>query len=150
MSATAELSSLPAPATPLEQIQGRVAQLRRRFDVGVTRPKAWRAEQLDGLARLVEEQRERITAALAADLGKPQLEALLAEVDFTAGEARRARRALGRWMAPERVSGTLITWPSRSQILREPLGVALIIAPWNYPFGLVTAPLIAALEGGVD
>src|SRR5690606_10142930 len=51
-------------------------------------------------------------------------------------------------MEPERVSTNLLNFPSSSRIVREPLGVVLIIGPWNYPFQLVIAPLISAIAAG--
>lgn len=51
-------------------------------------------------------------------------------------------------MAPEIVGTNLLNLPSSSRILREPLGVVLIIAPWNYPFQLLINPLVGAIAAG--
>ena len=51
-------------------------------------------------------------------------------------------------MEPERVRTNLLNLPSSSHILKEPLGVVLIIAPWNYPFQLLMNPLIGAIAAG--
>jgi aldehyde dehydrogenase (NAD+) len=125
-----------------------VAGLRAAFASGRTRPIRWRLEQLAALARMVTEREAEIEAALAADLGKPALEAYTTEIAFTLAEIRLARRGLKRWMKPERAAVPLALKPGKGRIVKEPYGVALIIAPWNYPFGLVTAPLIGALAAG--
>ncbi len=133
----------PAPATA-----ELVTDLRARFGSGVTRSLAWRLRQLDGIARFVAERRGEILEALAADLGKPEIEALAGEISYVANEAKHTKKHLKQWMKPERVSTPLLTQPGVSTILREPLGVVLIIAPWNYPFQLLMAPLIGALAAG--
>src|SRR5206468_2114606 len=38
--------------------------------------------------------------------------------------------------------------PARATVLREPLGVALVIAPWNYPVHLLLLPMAAAISAG--
>ena len=135
-------------ATPVDTIAPTVERLRARFDSDATRELSWRRDQLRGLMAMVDENEARIVEALGADLGKPPLEAAMAEVRFTRSEAAAALDQLGRWTRPEHVGETLMTWPGRSAIVREPFGVALIIAPWNYPFTLVMSPLIGALAAG--
>lgn len=125
-----------------------VARLRDTFDSGRTRSYEWRAAQLEALGRLVSENERAILDALHADVGKPGLEAFTAEVGYTLGEIAHARKSLRRWMKPERVATPLVTQPGSSRIHREPLGVVLIIGPWNYPFQLVGGPLVGALAAG--
>ncbi len=125
-----------------------VAGLRRAYDSGRTRPIEWRLAQLDGIKRLLHEHEREIVEALRADVGKPELEAYAAEVAFTSSELDFVKKRLRRWMKPERVSTPIFTQPGVSRIHREPLGVVLIIGPWNYPFQLVMGPLIGAIAAG--
>ncbi len=145
MSAATEL---PAPHTNVDLIPGRVEQLRRAFASGKTRPLAWREEQLRGIEALCTEGREELLEALAADLGKPALEALTADVAFTVSEAKLARKSLKKWTRPERVKVPLNQKPGRARIVREPRGVVLVIAPWNYPVQLLLAPAVGAIAAG--
>jgi aldehyde dehydrogenase (NAD+) len=89
-----------------------------------------------------------ILEALQKDLGKPETEALLSEVRMIVGEVRLTRKKLRSWMKPERVRTPLVAMPGRSYIYREPLGLVLIIAPWNYPFQTAVLPLVGALSAG--
>ena len=66
---------------------------------------------------------------------------VLSELDFIAKNLRR-------WMEPERVATNLLNLPSGSKVMKEPLGVVLIIGPWNYPFQLALCPLISAVAAG--
>ena len=142
------MSSPAAVLRPGSEIPANVVRLRANFDRGLTRGLAWRRGQLEALIRFLDEREAEIIEALASDIGKPRLESLAYETRFVRGEAALALRQLGRWTRPERVATSLIAQPGRSQIRREPLGVVLIIAPWNFPIQLTLAPLVAAIAAG--
>lgn len=125
-----------------------VAGLRHGFQQGLTRPEAWRVAQLRGLRRLLTEHAADFEAALASDLGKSGTEAQLAEIGFVVGEIDDALGQLAAWMKPRRVATPLAIQPASARIVPEPLGVVLIIAPWNYPLMLTLSPLVGALAAG--
>jgi aldehyde dehydrogenase (NAD+) len=125
-----------------------VAELRAGFEVGLTRPIGWRLKQLDGLTALLTEHEADIAAALMSDLGKSAPESYLTETGLTLAEVRHVRRWLRWWLRPRPIRPTLLTFPSPAYTVREPLGVCLVIAPWNYPLHLCLAPLVGALAGG--
>lgn len=139
-------SAPPSSRSELDRIPGLVAGLRASFDAGRTRPLAWRREQLEGVRALLGDHGDEFVAALHADLRKPTLEAWAADVGATRQEARLALRNLKKWTRPERVG--LLPIPGRAKVIREPLGVVLIIAPWNYPVQLLLSPLIGAIAAG--
>ncbi|MGV9824635.1 aldehyde dehydrogenase family protein [Gordonia sp. NPDC003429] len=115
---------------------------------GVTRPIAWRKRQLAGLRRLVDDNESAIAEALADDLGRGPAEAWLGDVSPTIGEIDYALKHLRRWMRPERVRLPLSQQPGRGRVVYEPLGVVLVIGPWNYPIYLTLSPMVAALAAG--
>lgn len=125
-----------------------VAGLRHTFEQGVTRPEAWRRAQLAGLRRMLLERSADFEAALLADLGKSGTEAQLTEIGFLVSEIDHALAHLSGWMRPRRVAAPLALQPASARIVPEPLGVALIIAPWNYPLMLALSPLVGALAAG--
>jgi aldehyde dehydrogenase (NAD+) len=145
---SAASSASPTPSTDVEALPALVARLRAGFDAGRTRPAAWRREQLGRLAALVTENRDALVAALQADLHKPAIEAWTTDLSFVLSEVRLARSKLHAWMKPERVATPLRLQPAKSWIAREPVGVVLVIAPWNYPVQLALAPLAAAIAAG--
>jgi len=136
------------PSTDVAAIPGLVERARRAFDSGRTRPLAWRLEQLGRLRALLQESSDRLVEALQADLGKPTLEAFTTDVAFVVAEIDATRKQLKRWMRPEKVASPLNVQPARSWIQREPLGVVLVIAPWNYPVQLLLLPVVGALAAG--
>ncbi|HEY3735821.1 MAG TPA: aldehyde dehydrogenase family protein [Jatrophihabitans sp.] len=125
-----------------------VQPLRDFFATGRTRPFAWRATQLEALLRLISENEDTLVDAIVADLGRERSEAWLGDLAAVIAEARYARTHLRRWMRPERAHVPLILQPGRAFTQFEPLGVVLVIAPWNYPIHLALAPLVGALAGG--
>jgi aldehyde dehydrogenase (NAD+) len=125
-----------------------VADLRRVFESGRTRPLEWRVAQLEGLERMCVECEKEIIEALRADLGRPAFETYGTEIGFLKADARHARKHLKKWMKAERVSAPMVTQPGRAEIHHDPLGVVLVIAPWNYPFQLALSPLVGAIAGG--
>jgi len=125
-----------------------VVQRQRRFyETGVTRPLAFRMEQLQRLRQAVMDRRDRITTAIASDLGRPYFEAYAFEVGAIK-EIDYVLKHLAKWAKPKRVSVPLEQKPGKAQIVPEPLGVVLIIGPWNYPVQLVLGPLVAAIAAG--
>ncbi len=107
-----------------------------------------RMRALESLNRLTRENQNEICAALHADLRKPSQESLLSEVAVTLEEIAVAKKNLQRWLKPKRMGTPLPLWPAKSRIYYEPLGLVLIIGPWNYPFQLLMAPLVGALAAG--
>ena len=122
--------------------------LRATFESGRTRSLAWRSEQLAGLRRMMDEADAELTEALRQDLGRPSMEAYAADIGHTKGELRHIAKHLERWMRPTRVRMPMTVAPAKGWVQPEPLGVALIIAPWNYPIQLLVEPLAAALAAG--
>ena len=135
------------PASPFDA-EALVASTRWTFDEGRTRSLEWRYEQLDALAAMLTEHGDRFSAALASDLGKPATEAWTTELGFSLNDIAHQRRHLADWATPRKVRTPLTFRPGRSRVIPEPKGVALIIAPWNYPLQLLIAPMAAAIAAG--
>ncbi len=141
------MSSPTSPGASPSPLRVPVATMRALVDGGTTRPLAWRLEQLQLLARLLESGETRMLAALASDLGRPAMEASL-ELAALHQELRHTRRHLAGWMRPRRRPLPLWAWPGQGTVRAEPLGCVLIIGAWNYPFELCLHPLLHALAAG--
>ncbi|WP_072803275.1 aldehyde dehydrogenase family protein [Rhodococcoides yunnanense] len=122
--------------------------VREAFSAGVTRPLEWRREQLHALDRLLAENGPAIEQAVHADLGKPLLEAFLTEIRSVRTEIAETIKHLSRWTRPRSVKVPFALKPGSGQIVREPLGTVLVIAPWNYPVHLLFMPVVAAIAAG--
>jgi aldehyde dehydrogenase (NAD+) len=142
--------TLPAhPAAPGPESPADVTKrLRATFDDGRTRPLEWRRAQLHALKTLLAEGEHELLAALARDLGKSVVEGFLTEIAMVRAEIDYTLRHLEAWLRPHKVTVPAKQLPGRARIHRDPLGVVLVIGPWNYPVQLVLAPLVGALAGG--
>lgn len=125
-----------------------VQRLRSTFRTGVTVPEQFRRAQLQQLLRMLQENEETILKALHQDLAKPKFEAVLAEMDIVINELYFALSNLRSWMQPEYVTKTLATKVDDCYVRRQPLGLVLIIGPWNYPLQLLLLPLVSAIAAG--
>ena len=132
-------------ATPIEQL---VAAQRQFFASGRTLELAFRRQSLVALKKAILAHEAEINAALMADLGKNATETYMCETGMTLSELSYMLRHLERFAKKRRVLTPLAQFPSSSFTVREPYGVALIMAPWNYPFMLLMEPLIGALAAG--
>jgi aldehyde dehydrogenase (NAD+) len=141
------MSTIAEPTVPLSP--GEVVKaMRAAHEEGLLRDVAARKAQLRQLRRLLVENEERLLGALAADLGKPAIEAYAADIGFTVREISEILDHLDRWVKPRAVRVPMVARPGKAWIVPEPLGVALVIAPWNYPIQLLLAPAAAALAAG--
>ncbi|MEC5148119.1 aldehyde dehydrogenase [Chitinophaga sp. 212800010-3] len=118
------------------------------FDTGATLPYSFRKAQLKRLKKGIRKYEDKILAALHADLHKHPLEAYSSEVGFIYEEITYILEGLKLWMEPEVVTSPFTAYPSSSRVYKQPLGLTLIIGPWNYPFMLLISPLLGAIAGG--
>jgi aldehyde dehydrogenase (NAD+) len=124
------------------------ADLRATYNSGHTRPLAWRKHQLEQMIKMLNENEVEFLAALKTDLGKPTVEGFITDIAFITGEIKLMLKNLKKWNKPQRVPTPLVTMPAKSQLIPEPLGVVLVIAPWNYPIQLLLVPAAGAIAAG--
>lgn len=134
--------------TPAERIEALAAAQKACFRSGATLPEKFRRTMLRRFDAALVNWEKRLCEALWQDLHKSYEEAMLTELSIVRGEIRQHLRHLRAWMRPESRPTPLKLLPSKSRILAEPLGQALIVAPWNYPVQLLLNPLVGAISAG--
>jgi len=118
------------------------------FNSGKTKDVAFRIETLKKLRDLVVRHEDDILKAVKADLNKPEMEAKRAEVGLVLSEIDFAVENLAEWAAPKEVETPSTHAGAKSYIYQDPYGLALVIAPWNYPFQLAVSPVVGAIAAG--
>ena len=116
-----------------------IEKQREFFASGKTLDLKFRLEQLEALRRGIQKCEGEILHALESDLGKSAFEGYETEVGLVLEEISFAKKHLREWARPNRVRTPFLHFPSKSKIVKEPLGVVLIMSPWNYPCLLYTS-----------
>ena len=132
-------------ATRIDEI---FAAQKRFFRSEATLDVRFRKQQLNTLLRTLEAHEQDLADALWQDLHKSYEEAYLTEISLVKAEIRSALRRVGRWARRERKQTPVTIFGSRSYVVKEPLGTALIVSPWNYPVQLLLNPLVGAIAAG--
>lgn len=130
------------------EIQELAAQQRTYFNTGATRTAAFRRQALERLRAALLEHEEELNATLLADLNKAPAESYFTETGMVLEELRFQLKHFEKWARPRRVITPLAQFPSRGELLPEPYGCVLIMAPWNYPVQLCLTPLTGAIAAG--
>src|SRR5262249_5615341 len=104
--------------------------------------------QLGKLREVITEREAAIMEALREDLNRNEKDSFMLEIGFVYKEISFMQKNLKRWMKPAKVKTAMTHVGSKGYLVPEPLGTALIIAPWNYPFQLAIAPLVGAMGAG--
>jgi aldehyde dehydrogenase (NAD+) len=121
---------------------------RKFFETGKTLDLDWREEQLKKLHSIIKEKEGAILAALKTDLNKSSFEGYLSEVMFVLDELNFTLKHFREWAKPKKVATPILYFIASSRIYSDPLGVVLVMGPWNYPFQLLLAPVVAAMAAG--
>ncbi len=117
------------------------------FQTGKTKNLDFRIQQLKILQQAIENNKDNIVQALKADLHKSGFEAYF-EIIGVLEEIKYALKNIRAWTKPQKAATPFYQFLSSAQVRSEPLGVILIIGPWNYPFNLIFAPLVGAIAAG--
>ncbi len=125
-----------------------ICQQRDFFQKGITKNYAFRICQLKSLKQAIIKHQTDITQALQADLNRAEVESYGTEILLILDEIDCAIKNLKKWMQPQKLRTSIQQFPALARIYPEPLGIVLIIGPWNYPFKLILSPLVGAIAAG--
>jgi aldehyde dehydrogenase (NAD+) len=133
----------------IESVKLAAEKQREFFGTQKTKDIEFRVAQLKTLKRAVLAYEEQLSDALWKDLHKSKFESYSTEIGLVLAEIGEHIRHLRKWAKPKRVcTNQMIHFWSASRIYKEPYGLVLIIAPWNYPFQLLINPLVGAISAG--
>ncbi len=125
------------------------ARMREEYDTRGGLPYRDRMEALAALAALLRDNAAALCETIDRDFrGRPNQETRLLEIFPSLSGIHHARRHLRSWMRPRRRPTSFWFRPGRSRVLYQPLGIAGIVVPWNYPLYLAVSPVTSALAAG--
>ncbi|MDD2622788.1 MAG: aldehyde dehydrogenase [Bacteroidales bacterium] len=130
------------------EMQNRLQQMRQYFNSQRTKDVSFRIQSLQTLYKQIKLHEQDIIQALHEDLHKSPFEAFSTEIGLVLKEIKHHIKHVKQWQRPEKKLTPFLFFPSKSNIFKEPYGLALIIAPWNYPFQLLFSPLVGAISAG--
>ncbi|WP_434305199.1 aldehyde dehydrogenase [Clostridium botulinum] len=132
----------------MESIRDILEKQKSFFDKGYTKDINFRIEALKKLKHNIKINENNIFKALKIDLNKSEFETFITEIGIVYDEINGAIKNIKKWLKPKKVKTPITNFLASSYIYNEPYGVALIMAPWNYPFQLIMAPLVGAISAG--
>lgn len=118
------------------------------FNTGLTNTEDFRKKALINLKNSINKNKNEILHALKMDLNKSATEAYFSEIAGAHSEIDFALKNLSNWMKDKREITNMEAMPGKSFTRYEPLGITLVISPWNYPFLLAINPIINAIASG--
>lgn len=125
-----------------------ISRLQTFFKSGKTHSYAFRVQQLEQMEQLIQAHETEFYEAIYADFQKSEFDTFATELGLLLHEINILKKHLKQWMRPEKVATDLANLPGKSYIIREPLGVCLVIGAWNYPYLLSLHPVISAIAAG--
>ncbi|MEG0758931.1 MAG: aldehyde dehydrogenase family protein, partial [Raoultibacter sp.] len=132
----------------LAEVEAAAEKMRQYFLTGETLPVEHRRRALTQLRAYLKANEDRILDALKEDLGKAHFEGYATELGIVYDELNTCLKHLNSWTKPRRVRTPIVHFPSSSKVYASPLGVVLVLSPWNYPLQLALVPLIDAIAAG--
>ncbi len=131
-----------------KDIEAVVKRLRATYNSEKTYPLSWRISQLKAMRSMLREHNKEFIYALKDDTGRPLYEAWTGDVMCAEGEIGEALKGIKKWVKPRPLKSNIAFFPSKAFTVLDPLGVALVIAPWNYPLELALNPAVGAIAAG--
>lgn len=125
-----------------------VADQRNFFKTGATKSYEARRQALLSLRKMITDNEQEMLNAVYEDLRRLPETSKVLEIGMVIVEIDYFLANLKEWMKPEDVARTFASALDKPFLVKDPLGVALIVAPWNYPLSMVLLPLVAALGAG--
>jgi len=136
--------------TSPQEFEASYSTLFKTFSTGKTKDLKWRKWQLKQCYWMIEENEDLIVSSLKEDLNRPAYETYAADLQGMKKDILETIQNLEKWTAERSVEGAGFVFNTLggAKIRREPLGVALIIGAWNFPWVLLIQPMVAAIAAG--
>lgn len=118
------------------------------FTNQLTIDRKYRLSALNKLKQSILDNYQEILNSFKKDLNKCKMDVVTTEILPVFEEIKYMRKNLKKLMSPKKVKTGLINFSSSGEVIANPRGTVLIVAPWNYPLHLTLRPLVASIAAG--
>lgn len=132
----------------LSDVEHAVKKMHDFYTSGATLPLEFRRQALLKMRAYLKANEEKILQALTEDLGKADFEGYATELGIVYDELRICLKKMNSWARPRRVRTPIVHFRSSSKVYPSPMGVVLVLSPWNYPVQLALVPMVDAIAAG--
>jgi acyl-CoA reductase-like NAD-dependent aldehyde dehydrogenase len=139
----------PVRATAASDLDAIVAGAHAAQALWAARTLEARIEAMQAFKGRLLDRGTELARLISLETGKPEVEALLAEVLASADVVEAWCKHVGPWLEDEPVALDATAYPKKEAwITRVPRGVVAVIMPWNYPLALPLRTIVPALLAG--
>lgn len=137
--------------TQIARLQPVLDRQRAAFTAALPEPLALRRDRIDRAIALLVDHKDAFAKAVSADFGHRSTEqTLMTDIMPSVGALKHARKHFEAWSRNEKRKAMfpLGLLGARAEVMWQPKGVVGVIAPWNFPVGMVMVPMAGILAAG--
>jgi coniferyl-aldehyde dehydrogenase len=137
--------------TEISRMDKVLASQRAAFTAALPEAMSVRRDRIDRAIALLIDYKDEFAKAVSADFGHRSTEqTLMTDIMPSVGALKHARKHFEAWSRSERRKAMfpLGLLGAKAEVVYQPKGVVGIIAPWNFPVGMVMVPMAGILAAG--
>jgi coniferyl-aldehyde dehydrogenase len=135
----------------IDRMTAVLAKQRSAFTAAMPEPLSVRADRIDRAVALLVDHKDAFAKAVSADFGHRSIEqTLMTDIMPSVGALKHAKKHLSAWSRDEKRKAMfpLGLLGAKAKVVYQPKGVVGVIAPWNFPVGMVMVPMAGILAAG--
>ena len=137
--------------TEIARMDSVLASQKAAFTAALPETMAVRRDRMDRAIALLIDHKDEFAKAVSADFGHRSTEqTLMTDIMPSVGALKHARKHFEGWSRNERRKAMfpLGLLGAKAEVVYQPKGVVGVIAPWNFPVGMVMVPMAGILAAG--
>lgn len=137
--------------TEIGRMQTVLAKQRAAFTAAMPEPMSVRRDRIDRAIALLIDHKDAFAKAVSADFGHRSTEqTLMTDIMPSVGALKHSKKHFEAWSRDEKRSPMfpLGLIGAKAKVIYQPKGVVGVMAPWNFPIGMVMVPMAGILAAG--
>lgn len=132
-------------------MQAILEKQRASFTAAMPEPVALRRDRIARAIAMLIDHKDQFAAAVSADFGHRSIQqTLMTDIMPSVGALKHAAKHMESWARGEKRKPTfpLGLIGAKADVIYQPKGVVGVVAPWNFPVGMVMVPMAGILAAG--